>query len=74
MGWPRGLVRIVVTTSTGPCICLTFLTWDVDGRPLGRVERYPGCPEHWRIAEDEYAIPRESRLVLLDDFLALIQG
>lgn len=53
-----------------PCICLMFLGWDEDGQPLGRVERYPGCPEHWRAAGDEPSIPRKSRPVDLETFMA----
>lgn len=55
----------------GFCVCLTFLTWDDDDQPSGRVERYPDCPVHWRIAEDQPLIPRESAPVRLDDFLVL---
>ena len=42
----------------GFCVCLTFLGWDDDEQPTGRVERFPDCPRHWRIFEDEYSIPR----------------
>lgn len=69
MGRAGRLVRVVVNVDDF-CICLVFLTEDGDGR----LERYPGCPQHWRLFEDESKIPRESAPVDLDAFLDLIDA
>ena len=52
------------------CSCLVFLT----DQPDGRVERYADCPRHWRLADDDYVIPRASAPVDLDDFLELVDA
>jgi hypothetical protein len=55
---------------TDYCVCLVFLTENA----VGRIERYESCPQHWRLSQDQFEIPRGSAPVDLDDFLDLVDA